>query len=76
MCCGHTCNSRHYKQLKREEKLNSFKEAQAKPEQQLQQSSHERQLIISISGHHEHRKEMEFAGAELGNNIPPIFNDL
>ena len=31
--CGHTCNSRHYKQLKREEKLNNFKEAQAKPEQ-------------------------------------------
>ena len=36
--CGHTCNSRHYKQLKREEKLNNFKEAQAKPEQQPQQS--------------------------------------
>lgn len=36
--CGHTCNSRHYKQLKREEKLNNFKEAQAKPEQQTQQS--------------------------------------
>ncbi len=31
--CSHACNSRHYKQLKREEKLNNFKEAAAKPEQ-------------------------------------------
>lgn len=31
--CSHTCNSRHYKQLKREEKLNSFNTSQAKPEQ-------------------------------------------
>ena len=28
--CGHTCNRRHYKQLKREEKLNSFKTSQLK----------------------------------------------
>jgi len=25
--CSHTCNSKHYKQLKREEKLNAFKES-------------------------------------------------
>ncbi len=31
--CSHTCNSRHYKQLKREEKLNGFIAAQTKPEQ-------------------------------------------
>ena len=36
--CGKTCNSRHYKQLKREKKLNNFKETQAKSEQQPQQS--------------------------------------
>ena len=35
--CGHHCNSRHYKQLRREEKLQSFKEAQLKPEPKPQQ---------------------------------------
>jgi len=30
--CGHHCNSRHYKQLRRDEKLQSFKEAKVKPE--------------------------------------------
>jgi excisionase family DNA binding protein len=25
--CSHTCNSKHYKQLKREEKLNTYKES-------------------------------------------------
>jgi len=35
--CGHACNSRHYKQLRREEKLQSYKEAQSKPEPKAQQ---------------------------------------
>jgi excisionase family DNA binding protein len=35
--CGHTCNSRHYKQLKREEKLNEFKESTSKKGQNTPQ---------------------------------------
>jgi excisionase family DNA binding protein len=35
--CSHDCNRRHYKQLKREEKINSFKEPQAASEQPVQQ---------------------------------------
>lgn len=35
--CSHTCNSRHYKQIKREEKLDAFKEEQAqKPKTSVQ----------------------------------------
>jgi excisionase family DNA binding protein len=35
--CGHACNRRHYKQLKREEKINNFKEPLSTPEQQTPQ---------------------------------------
>jgi excisionase family DNA binding protein len=34
--CSHDCNRRHYKQLKREEKINSYKEPQAPSEQPVQ----------------------------------------
>jgi len=34
--CSHTCNSRHYKQLKREEKIQSVLQVQNKPEREQQ----------------------------------------
>ena len=33
--CSHTCNSTHYKLLKRQEKINNFKEDQSKPVENL-----------------------------------------
>jgi excisionase family DNA binding protein len=31
--CSHDCNRRHYKKMKREEKINNFNQVQAKPDQ-------------------------------------------
>lgn len=47
--CGHDCNSRHYKQLKREEKLSNYKKAQAitdlKPQQLFDISLQQKEFL-------------------------------
>lgn len=48
--CSHKCNSRHYKQRKREEKLNNFKEEQMnKPNEQLVKVDLKHKEYLSVS---------------------------
>lgn len=48
--CSHKCNSRHYKQLKREEKLNSFKEEQInQPNEKLVKIDLKNKEFLSVS---------------------------
>lgn len=48
--CSHKCNSRHYKQRKREEKLNSYTEEQInKPNDQLVKVDLKHKEYLSIS---------------------------